>query len=103
MTLDLEDEYGLDLGFDYEKTATEVINQVLEEEGCPYEAQVNLLLTSDPEIHRMNMEYREVDRPRMSYHFHRWNMSLRLIFPGQKNMRWIALTRIRENCSLEIL
>ena len=55
MTLDLEDEYGLDLGFDYEKTATEVINQVLEEEGCPYEAQVNLLLTSDPEIHRMNM------------------------------------------------
>ena len=26
MTLDLEDEYGLDLGFDYEKTATEVIN-----------------------------------------------------------------------------
>lgn len=24
MTLDLEDEYGLDLGFDYEKTATEV-------------------------------------------------------------------------------
>ena len=30
MTLDLEDEYGLDLGFDYEKTATEVINQVLE-------------------------------------------------------------------------
>ena len=63
MTLDLEDEYGLDLGFDYEKTATEVINQVLEEEGCPYEAQVNLLLTSDPEIHRMNMEYREVDRP----------------------------------------
>ena len=63
MTLDLEDEYGLDLGFDYEKTATEVIDQVLEEEGCPYEAQVNLLLTSDSEIHRMNMEYREVDRP----------------------------------------
>ena len=63
MTLDLEDEYGLDLGFDYEKTATDVIDQVLEEEGCPYEAQVNLLLTSDPEIHRMNMEYREVDRP----------------------------------------
>ena len=63
MTLDLEDEYGLDLGFDYEQTATQVIDQVLEEEGCPYEAQVNLLLTSDQEIHRMNLEYREVDRP----------------------------------------
>ena len=91
MTLDLEDEYGLDLGFDYEKTATEVINQVLEEEGCPYEAQVNLLLTSDPEIQRMYCLFR------------RWNMRFQLIFPGQKNMRWIALTRIRENCSLEIL
>lgn len=103
MTLDLEDEYGLDLGFDYEKTATEVINQVLEEEGCPYEAQVNLLLTSDPEIHRRIWNTGKWTGLRMFYHFHRWNMSLRLIFPGQKNMRWIALTRIRENCSLEIL
>ena len=42
MTLDLEDEYGLDLGFDYEKTATEVINQVLEEEGCPYDIVISL-------------------------------------------------------------
>ena len=52
MTLNLEDEYGLELGIDYEGTASLVISQVLEEEGCPYEA-----------IHRMNREYRDVDRP----------------------------------------
>ncbi len=63
MTLNLEKEYDLELGLEYEETAKMVINQVLEEEGCPYEVEVNLLLTSDEEIHRMNREYREVDRP----------------------------------------
>ena len=63
MTLNLEDEYGLELGIDYEGTASLVISQVLEEEGCPYEVEVNLLLTSNEEIHRMNREYRDVDRP----------------------------------------
>ena len=63
MTLNIEKEYGLDLGLDYEETARLVIDQVLDEEGCPYEAEVNLLLTSDEEIHRINLEYREVDRP----------------------------------------
>ena len=63
MTLNLEKEYGLELGLEYEETAKMVINQVLEEEGCPYEAEINLLLVSDWEIQRMNREYREVDRP----------------------------------------
>lgn len=63
MTLNVEKEYELDLGLDYEKTARLVIDQVLEEEGCPYEAEINLLLTSDEEIHRINLEYRGIDRP----------------------------------------
>lgn len=63
MTLNIEKEYDLDLGLDYEQIAELVINQVLDEEGCPYEAEVNLLLTSDEEIHRINLEYRGIDRP----------------------------------------
>ena len=63
MTLNIEKEYDLDLGLDYEETARLVIDQVLDEEGCPYETEVNLLLTSDEEIHRINLEYREIDRP----------------------------------------
>lgn len=63
MTLNVEKEYGLELGLDYEETARQVIEQVLEEENCPYEAEVNLLLTSDMEIHRINLEYRKIDRP----------------------------------------
>jgi probable rRNA maturation factor len=63
MTLNIEKEYELELGLDYEQIAEQVINQVLDEEGCPYEAEVNLLLTSDEEIHRINLEYRNIDRP----------------------------------------
>lgn len=63
MTLNIEKEYDLELGLDYEETARLVIDQVLDEEECPYEAEVNLLLTSDEEIHRINLEYREIDRP----------------------------------------
>lgn len=63
MTLNVEKEYDLELGLDYEETARQVIEQVLEEESCPYEAEVNLLLTSDTEIHRINLEYRKIDRP----------------------------------------
>ena len=30
--------------------------------GCPYEAEVNLLLTMNEQIHEMNMEFRGIDR-----------------------------------------
>ena len=63
MTLNIEKEYGLELGIDYEETALQVAEQVLTEEECPYEAEVSLLLTSDEEIHRLNLEYRGIDRP----------------------------------------
>ena len=36
---------------------------VLDDAGCPYETQMNLLLTDDGEIHRMNREFRGIDRP----------------------------------------
>ena len=63
MTLNVEKEYGLDLGLDYENIARQVIEQALESEGCPYEAEVNLLLTSDEGIHEINLEYRGIDAP----------------------------------------
>ena len=63
MTLNIEKEYDPELGIDYEKTALQVAEQILAEEQCPYEAEVSLLLTSDDEIHRLNLEYRGIDRP----------------------------------------
>ncbi|MCI8429274.1 MAG: rRNA maturation RNase YbeY [Lachnospiraceae bacterium] len=63
MTLNIEKEYDPDLGIDYEGTALQVAEQVLTEEECPYEAEVSILLTSDEKIHRLNLEYRGIDRP----------------------------------------
>ncbi len=63
MTLNFEDEYEeLALPFAAEELAAQVVGHSLEYENCPYEAEVNLLLTSDEEIHKMNREFRGIDR-----------------------------------------
>ena len=49
MTLTFENEQDFDLGFDPEEVAAAVINGVLYQEACPYEAEVELILT-DPEM-----------------------------------------------------
>ena len=63
MSLFIEEEGGTALPFDVEETARLVVEAALELENCPYETEVNLLLTTDEEIHRMNMEFRQIDRP----------------------------------------
>ena len=45
-----------------ESTAGKVAEAVLDRTGCPYEAQINLLLTDDEAIHDMNMRFRGIDR-----------------------------------------
>lgn len=40
-----------------------LIEAALDYAECPYEAEVNLLLTTDEEIHQMNKEHRGIDRP----------------------------------------
>lgn len=63
MTFNIEVETDRDLGIDYKKIIDDVINEVLDYEECPYEAEVNLILTDNEEIHKINKEYREIDRP----------------------------------------
>ena len=63
MSLYLETEGKTDLPFDAEETAVLVTDAALEYIGCPYEAEVNLLLTHDREIHELNLQYRNIDRP----------------------------------------
>ena len=62
MTLQMENEQTLALGFDQEAVARQVIDQVLDMEQCPYEAEVSLTLTDNQEIHRLNREFRQIDR-----------------------------------------
>ncbi len=62
MTLYFEDEGELELELPCEELAQTVIDAALDYEECPYEAEVNLLLTMNDEIQKMNAEFREIDR-----------------------------------------
>ena len=63
MTINVEDESNKTLpDVDTEGIAGKVIEAALDYEKCPYESQVSLLLTTGPEIHRKNREFRGIDR-----------------------------------------
>lgn len=71
MTLTFENEQDFDLGFDPEEVAAAVINGVLDQEACPYEAEVELILTDPENIRTMNREHRNIDR-RQTCFLSRW-------------------------------
>ena len=63
MTSYVENETNTVFPFDIEQLLVELMNVVLEREGCPYEAQVNLLLTDNQGIRQYNNEFRKIDSP----------------------------------------
>lgn len=65
MTIEIENEYQDEkaLPFDWDALLRKVVMGAMDFEPCPYEAELNILLTDNSEIHRINKEYREIDRP----------------------------------------
>lgn len=63
MTLNLEYETEIKLHLDYESIITKVVNMALDLEECPYEIELNLILTDNKEIKDINREYRNIDAP----------------------------------------
>lgn len=61
MTFYVEEEADAAFAFPIQETAKQVMLAVLEQEKCPYEAQVNLLLTDDEGIRGLNREHRDMD------------------------------------------
>ena len=62
MTLNIEMEYETPLEFDWEDIARKVTEAALDYEHCPYETEINLVLTGNEEIQRTNREFRDIDR-----------------------------------------
>lgn len=62
MTLFFEEEGELKLPLECESLAQKVIEAAIDYVDCPYESEVNLLLTMNDEIHEMNQNFREIDR-----------------------------------------
>lgn len=63
MTFCVENETKRELPFDVEAAAEKVMEEALEYEQCPYEVIVNVLLTDNDGICRLNKQFREIDRP----------------------------------------
>ena len=63
MTINFENEQNQSFDFDFIEVAEAVMNEVLDQEECPYESEISLILTTDEEIHRTNKEFRDIDRP----------------------------------------
>ena len=63
MTFYAENETSVTFDFDWEAVYQQVALSVLDSEKCPYETEVNLLLTDNPGIHEFNKETRNIDAP----------------------------------------
>ncbi len=75
MSLYMEEEGELTLPVNTKEIAELVIEAALDYIGCPYEAEINLLLTTNENIREMNHSFRQIDRatdvlsfPMIEYH-----------------------------------
>lgn len=75
MTSYVENETEVQFDFEIKDILDRVMMQILDQEKCPYEAQVNLLVTDDEGIREYNRKYREIDSstdvlsfPMLSFH-----------------------------------
>ncbi len=58
----LENETEYNFEFDTLEIIQMVVDEVLDMEGCEYEAQVNVILTDNEGIRAVNKEYRDMDK-----------------------------------------
>lgn len=58
----IEENVEWSTDFDKQKIAEMTIAHVLEKEGCPWETEVDILITDSEEIREYNEEYREIDK-----------------------------------------
>lgn len=63
MTIQIDWESKETPEFDYVSLIKRVICFCLEEEGCPYGAELSVVLTDNEEIRQVNKEFRDMDRP----------------------------------------
>lgn len=59
----IEKEVDVSFDFDYEDLIKSVIDKSLDYIKCPYETELSITLTDNEGIHKINNEFRKIDRP----------------------------------------
>ncbi len=63
MTVNIEYEAEQKLEIPWEQIIRDVVEAALDYEQCPYETEVNVVLTGDQEIQEVNRQFRGMDKP----------------------------------------
>ena len=63
MTISIEYEAEKVLDLPYREIIEDTVLAALDYEGCPYEAEVNVILTDNDAIQEINREHRQIDAP----------------------------------------
>lgn len=63
MTVNIENEYLCEINIDYLHIIHEIVEAAVEYVACPYDVEVNVLLTDNDGIQEINKEQRNIDRP----------------------------------------
>ena len=64
MSVNISYETDESLGLDvYEKIINDVVEAALDVKKCPYETEVNVILSDDENVRMINNEFRDIDKP----------------------------------------
>ena len=58
----LEENIEFETDFDKEQTAKDVVEHILDKENCPWDVEVDILITDSEEVKEYNREYRDIDK-----------------------------------------
>ena len=58
----IEENVEFKTDFDKAKIAEDVVGEILKKEGCPFECEVDILITDSEEVKEYNREYRDIDK-----------------------------------------
>ncbi|MEY8337322.1 rRNA maturation RNase YbeY [Lachnospiraceae bacterium 62-35] len=63
MTISIENESNRTLTLPYERIIHSIVEAAMDYESCPYEAELNVILTDNETIRQINKEHRQIDSP----------------------------------------
>lgn len=63
MTITIEYETEITLDLPYEEIINNVIEESIDYVDCPYDFEVNVILTDNEGIHQINLDMRQIDNP----------------------------------------